>query len=472
MQKANAAPTSLEALAGSTNKFYLAAWRWHFYAGVYVVPFLFVLALTGLVMLYQPQIENVQYHDRLYVMPSGQPTPAQVQLQAVRDAYPDATVSEYALPPAPDRSARFALTTADGQALQVFVNPYTAEVLGGLNPATTVGMIAETIHGTLLIGDTGDRLIEIAAGLGIMLLITGLYLWWPRSKAGAFRAFFPSLKSRGRALWRDLHASVGFYVSLALLFFLISGMAWTGVWGERIVQPFNSFPAASWESVPLAEETHHETLNQGGKKNVPWGLEQTQMPASGSMAGQAGIPQGTPVNLGSVVAYARDNGFTGFRVTLPEGETGVYTIAAATMSGDIKNPLDDRTLHIDRYSGKVLGDVGFAEYTLMAKGMAAGIALHMGEAGWWNVALNTLFCLSVMFIAGSGVVMWWLRRPKGVFRLAPPPMPRDMPLWQGAVVVMLLVSLAFPLTGVTLLGVLALDLLVISRIPALRRLVA
>ena len=105
------------------------------------------------------------------------------------------------------------------------------------------------------------------------------------------------------------------------------------------------------------------------------------MPASGSMAGQSGILQGTPVNLASVVAYARDNGFTGFRVTLPEGETGVYTVAAATISGDIKNPLDDRTLHIDRYSGKVLGDVGFAEYTLMAKGMAAGIALHVGEAG-------------------------------------------------------------------------------------------
>ena len=86
--------------------------------------------------------------------------------------------------------------------------------------------------------------------------------------------------------------------------------------------------------------------------------------------------------------------------------------------------------------------------------------------------MNTLFCLVVVFIAGSGVVMWWLRRPKGVFRLAPPPMPRDMPLWQGAVVVMLLVSLTFPLAGVTLLGVLALDLLVISRIPALRRLVA
>ena len=64
--------------------------------------------------------------------------------------------------------------------------------------------------------------------------------------------------------------------------------------------------------------------------------------------------------------------------------------------------------------------------------------------------------------------MWWLRRPQGAFRLVAPPMPKDMPLWKGAIFIMLFVSLAFPLAGVTLLSVLALDLLVLSRIPALK----
>ena len=42
-----------------------------------------------------------------------------------------------------------------------------------------------------------------------------------------------------------------------------------------------------------------------------------------------------------------------------------------------------------------------------------GIALHEGQLGWWNVALNALFCLMVIFACVSGVVMWWMRRPAG-----------------------------------------------------------
>jgi uncharacterized iron-regulated membrane protein len=47
-------------------------------------------------------------------------------------------------------------------------------------------------------------------------------------------------------------------------------------------------------------------------------------------------------------------------------------------------------------------------------------------------------------------------------------MPKNMPLWKGAVLIMLFVSLAFPLVGITSLVVLTLDLLVLSRVPALK----
>jgi uncharacterized iron-regulated membrane protein len=64
--------------------------------------------------------------------------------------------------------------------------------------------------------------------------------------------------------------------------------------------------------------------------------------------------------------------------------------------------------------------------------------------------------------------MWWKRRAGGL-RLSAPPLPRDMPLWKGAVLVALAVSLAFPMAGVTLLAVLALDLLILQRIAPLKR---
>jgi uncharacterized iron-regulated membrane protein len=451
----------------TSNKFYLATWRWHFYAGIYVIPFLIMLSLTGLVMLFHNQIEAVQYRDRLFVSPETQTVSAALQVQAVRDAYPDETINEYI--PASDaaRSTQISVTTADEKELTVFVNPSSGEVLGEVDKSTTWNSIANNIHGSILLGDNGDMLIEIAAGLAILLVITGLYLWWPRNQQGLYGTLILRLNAGKRTLWRDLHASTGFYISIGLVFFLISGMAWTNVWGGKLVQPWSSYPAEKFDNVPLSDDTH-ASMNHAALEEVPWNLEQTLMPASGSMAGAEGIPAGTPVTLDSVMVFAKDNGFTRFRVALPKDATGVYTVSADTSSGDITDARQDRTIHIDQYTGKKLVDIGWQDYNLMAKGMAAGIALHQGDMGWWNKVLNTLFCLAVLFIAISGMVMWWLRRPSGAIRLVAPPMPKNMPLWKGAMLIMLLVSLAFPLVGITLIIVLALDLLILSRIPALK----
>ncbi|WP_333782925.1 PepSY domain-containing protein [Nitratireductor aquibiodomus] len=142
------------------------------------------------------------------------------------------------------------------------------------------------------------------------------------------------------------------------------------------------------------------------------------------------------------------------------------------MSNDSTDPASDRTVHIDQYTGNILADVGFADYSPAGKAMAVGIAFHEGDMGLWNLVLNTVFCLSVIFLSVSGLVMWWMRRPSRALRLAAPPLPANLPLWKGAVAVMLLVSLLFPLVGITLLALLAFDLLVIQRVKPLARLLA
>ena len=204
------------------------------------------------------------------------------------------------------------------------------------------------------------------------------------------------------------------------------------------------------------------------------------MPASDPHAGHGGAGghdmaaarpgiDGTP-DIDRVDSFARETGFAGrYQMNLPQGPTGVWTLTRDTMSADSTDPTSDRIVHIDRYSGAVLADVRFQDYSLMGKAMAVGIALHMGLLGLWSVLANTAFCLSVIFLCLSGVVMWWKRRPAGRVGLAPPPMPADMPLWKGAVAVGLVISLAFPMAGITLAVVLLADLLILSRIPALKR---
>lgn len=459
-----AAPRAAEAPSRAT-PFYFAVWRWHFYAALYAVPFLVMLAVTGLIMLWTSVLSG-RDGEWIAVTPQAAPLAVSAQAEAAVTAVPGGSLSGYIAPRADDLAAIFQVAT-DGGTTMVAVDPYTAAVLAEFPRREGLYDIAQDIHGTLLIGTLGDRLIEIAASLSVLLIVTGLYLWWPRGE-GWGAAFVPRLGARGRAFWKSLHATTGVWSSLILIAFLLSGLSWAGIWGERFTQAWSTFPTEKWDGVPLSGVTH-ASMNHGVKE-VPWALEQTPMPASGSIAGKDGIADGDPVTLDTVVAWAREAGFDGrFQIALPDGDTGVWTLSRDSMSNDSPDPTSDLTVHLDRYTGRVLAEVAYADYSPYAKAMAVGIALHEGDMGAWNVALATLFCCAVIFTCISGLVMWWKRRPTGAGRLAAPPMPRDLPMWKGAVVGLLALSFAFPLAGRTLLAVLAADLLVLQRLPGLRR---
>ncbi|MBX2805299.1 MAG: PepSY domain-containing protein [Hyphomicrobiales bacterium] len=452
------------ASATAPNKFYFAAWRWHFYAGLYVIPFFVMLAITGMAMAWIAFIDG-RDGEYISVTPKEAPLAVSAQADAALAAIPGGALVQYVAPRAEHLAAIFRVDR-DGTATMIAVDPYTAQILAQYPRRSGLYDTMENLHGELMLGMIGDRMIEIAASLGIVLIATGLYMWWPRNSHWR-AALVPSL-GRGRALWKSLHGVFGFWVCLFLLFFLISGLAWAGIWGGKFVQAWSQFPAEKWDNVPLSDTTHG-SMNHGPKE-VPWALEQTPMPASGSDAGIAGLPGNTPVTIDTMDGLARQIGFTErYQLNLPTGKSGVWTFSRDSMSTDSVDPTSDRTTHIDQYTGKILADVRYEDCSLAGKAMAVGIALHMGTMGLWSVLANSVVCLSVVLLCVSGVVMWWKRRPLKLARLAAPPMPDNLPLWRGAVFAGLAVSLAFPMAGLTLLTVMLLDAIAISRLPVLKR---
>lgn len=442
-----------------STRLYRAIWRWHFYAGLIVIPFLLVLAITGLIMVYGNSVETF-LGKRFYVAPGAEHATLVEQAEVARASVPDGTVKMLVKPLDPDRASIF-VVNGGGQDHVVSVDPTGPIVVGDVIKDQTWFYWANNIHGTLLIGDIGDWILEIAAGLGIVLVLTGLYLWWPRNGRSLARVLLPNTSLRGRALWKDLHVSLGFYISVVLLFFFISGLSWTGVWGTKLVQAWSTFPAEKWDNVPLSDKTH-AAMNHGAMKEVPWALEQTKLPVSGSDAGITGLTEGTPVNLDTVAAFAPTIGFNEqFRVNIPAGGDGVYTISADSMDGDTKSPTGDRTVHIDRYTGKILADVRFADYSLAGKAMAVGIALHQANLGLWNTALNVIFCLAVIFMGVSGIVMWWKRRPAGT--MGAPLYPKNYRVPAVILGIAGVVSLVFPLTGLGIVAFAIIDFLLPKR---------
>lgn len=177
------------------------------------------------------------------------------------------------------------------------------------------------------------------------------------------------------------------------------------------------------------------------------------MPASISGSEHAAIGGSAAVDLDAVARLAQDLGFgPRYRINLPLKSDGVYTISSTSMNGDTDLPGDERTVHVDRISGKVVAEVGFEDYSLLAKSMAVGVAVHQGSLGWWSIALDLLACSTVIFLCLSGTLLWWLRRPARTAWLPRPPGIAALPLRSSLTVLLLAMGIAFPLLGASLAG--------------------
>jgi uncharacterized iron-regulated membrane protein len=438
-----------------------------------------ILAATGIIYLFKPQLDAAMYHNLMFVSPGTTALPYTEQVQSVQKAYPNATVTQITPNIAGDRSSEVLITTADDRNFMVFVDPHTGQVLGDRDEDHNLQAVARKIHGELLIGKLGDYLIELAACWGLVLLISGLYLWLPRNKFSVLGTLIPRLWSQNkRVFWRDLHAVPGFYGILLIGFLILTGLPWTVFWGETFANVYGKFPAQMWDDIPKSTALTG-SLNQRGQV-VPWAVEQLPMPQStasghsnhtghddaGSTFAQDGTAPGHSVDLNSVIALAQAKGAPlGFSVTLPEGETGVYTVSA--FPGD---PTQEVTMHIDQYSGKVLADVRWKDYGLVPKAVEMGTAIHMGKYfGLANQLLMLMAALIVMLLSITGVVMWWQRRPQEVGLLGAPAMPPYVQNWRVPLAIVAVMGLLFPLVGLSLVIVLLLDYFVLSRIPALKR---
>jgi uncharacterized iron-regulated membrane protein len=176
--------TPVQAAApASTNKLYLAAWRWHFYAGLYVIPFFAVLAITGMAMAWIAYIDG-RDGERIAVQPQAVAQAVSAQADAALAAIPGGTLRQYVAPRAADLAAIFRVDL-DGKATMVAVDPYTATVLAEYPRRSGWYDFFDNVHSDLLLGVTGDRMIEIAASLGMVLIATGLTCGGRAMRAGA-----------------------------------------------------------------------------------------------------------------------------------------------------------------------------------------------------------------------------------------------------------------------------------------------
>ena len=417
---------------------YRTLWRWHFYAGLFDIPFIVMLSLTGAVFLFKPQIES--FEERGYRnQPVAEKVSPSAQVEAALSAFPGARFDNYRLPENAGDAALIHLGLADGSAMRdVFVSPQ-GQVLGSLDPDWRIAELMSRIHGSLLIGEAGSWLVELAASWAIVMIITGLYLWWPRGRGLAGTAW-----PRRRTLLRDLHAVTGFWVAGLALALLVSGLPWANVWGEA----FKTVRAqAGWV--------------QGKQDWKTGGGDHVEHDHAAMMAAQeAGMPTTT---LNAIVATARAERLA-FPVTVsPPGEKMVWTVKS-----DAQNRPQRATLTYDVGDGRLLAREIFADRHPIDRAVGYGIAWHEGQLfGWLNQLIGLATAIALIMMAVTGFLMWRRRKPDGL--LGAPPLPSNPARLRGVVVIILVLACLLPLLAISLLLVWMLDRFVLPHFPAMSR---
>ncbi|MEU5754643.1 PepSY domain-containing protein [Streptomyces sp. NPDC047829] len=417
--------------------------RLHFYAGLFVAPFLLVAAATGFLYAASFQAEKLLYAHELTVPDAGErKLPLSEQVAAARQAHPDGTVSAVRPSPDADATTRVLLSGVEGvdpnHTLAVFVDPYTAKVRGALEQYGSSGALPlrtwiDEFHRDLHLGEPGRLYSEFAASWLWVIAGGGLVLWFSRRRA---RRKLRGTAGRRRTL--GLHGTVGAWAAAGFVFLSATGLTWSTYAGANIedlrVSLGQTTPSVSASAAGGGEHAGH-----------------------GAAAG-AGGDAAHGVGLDRVLAAARAEGLGDpVEVVPPADASSAYVVKQVQRSW----PEKQDSVAVDPVTGEVTDVLRFADYPVLAKLSRWGIDLHTGSLfGLANqVGLMALAACLILLIV-LGYRMWWQRGRGSVFGR---PVPRGA--WQqvpAAVLVPLLAVVAVlgyfvPLLGIPLAVFVAVD---------------
>jgi uncharacterized iron-regulated membrane protein len=352
--------------------------RWHFLIGAICAPFILIIALTGSIYLFQPQIDNILYSNLYNIEAKNQPyLSADIAMKNVDKQFPNSKKLAYIPSPQADKSSLVHILDEHKKNILIGVNPYSAEIIASIDYKDRIMAKIRNFHGKLLMGITGKILVELFASWTIILLVSGLYLWYKLKKMQSQNSLLKMLVPRhspflGRNFWREWHAFFGSWIALIIIFLVITGLPWSFLAGNiiRTIEHKTSTP-----------ETHIGR-DFGGSKTLKsndieqgWVNDHAQSLA-GEKIDSKNIAKKS-LSLQQIIDIAKNNKniVDGFEIRLPIDKNGVYSI----INDSQKIPQNTAFIHIDQYSGEVLSQALWSDFSIWSKMIAIGVALHEGK---------------------------------------------------------------------------------------------
>lgn len=206
----------------------------HLWLGLSSGLIIFFLGITGCILAFEHEIRSVTEPWR-FVKEETKPLQPPGKLKANAEKYLDGKNANSIEYTSTGESAIVSYYDTDNFK-QVFLQPYSGEVLKVKNMNRDFFRVVLNGHYYLwLPPGTGQPIVAVATLIFLLMLVTGLVLWWPKNKAARKQRFRIKWNARWRRVNYDLHNVLGFYITWVVIFITLTGLVWGFQWFEKSV---------------------------------------------------------------------------------------------------------------------------------------------------------------------------------------------------------------------------------------------
>lgn len=191
-----------------------------------------VICFSGAILVFQTEINELTRPELYFVKEiSGEPLPVEELVLKANSQLTDRTVSSVQIPSDPKRN--YVMGLSGGGRATGYVNPYTGELVGTTQRGEGFFSIMLQLHRWLLSRDIGKPIVGYTTLFFVFILITGVIVWWPKSKKQLKNRLQIKTRNGRKRFWYDLHISGGIYVLIGLLVLSLTGLTYSFRWYSK-----------------------------------------------------------------------------------------------------------------------------------------------------------------------------------------------------------------------------------------------
>ncbi|WP_423146666.1 PepSY-associated TM helix domain-containing protein [Rubrolithibacter danxiaensis] len=372
----------------------------HLYLSLIAGLVIMIACFTGAILVFEKELQEAFNPGRYHVESLGERLPLDKLQEIVKQEIPDAKISGIKIYKDPFRTVEVSYTAKKGKQeakekravvkpedkkgdkkkegaerreprKTAYVNPYTGQIVDLYDYRQTFFYDVFALHRWLLGGNDGigKFIVGVSTFIFLFILLTGIILWWPRTKAILLQRLKIKTDGSWKRLNNDFHIVLGFYTAIFLFIFAFTGLSWSFKWFNKGIGVVTNSNMEARENPPASQ------LINGSKTSVEDVYEVINR----------FIPEASA-----------------FNISLPKDSLAVFSVSVNT-----KKETESDQYFIDQYSGKIVGKQLFADRNLGQKVRAKIKPVHTGSIfGAYSKIIAFIACIVGTSLPVTGVILW------------------------------------------------------------------